>query len=60
MLRALAQLPDADRLAVALRYFAELPDDEAAAVAGTSTGAYRVRVLRARRRLHALLEEADD
>lgn len=60
VLRALAQLPAADRLAVALRYFAELPDDEAAAVAGTSTGAYRVRVLRARRRLHALLEEADD
>ena len=60
VLRALAQLPDADRLAVALRYFAELPDDEAAAVAGASTGAYRVRVLRARRRLHALLEEADD
>ena len=60
VLHALAQLPDADRLAVALRYFAELPDDEAAAIAGTSTGAHRVRLLRARRRLQALLEEADD
>ena len=56
---ALARLADADRLAVALRYFAELTDAEAAAVAGTSIGAFRVRLLRARRRLRALLEEAD-
>jgi RNA polymerase sigma-70 factor, ECF subfamily len=48
------------RLAVALRYFAELPDNEAAALAGTSQEAYRVRLMRARRRLQALLEEADD
>ena len=31
VLRALAQLSEADRLVVALRYFAELPDREAAA-----------------------------
>ena len=48
-----------DRLAVVLRYFAELPDAEAAALLGTSREAYRVRLLRARRRLQALLEEAD-
>lgn len=59
VLGALARLPDADRLALALRYFAELPDGEAAALAGTSKEAYRVRLVRARKRLQALLEEAD-
>ena len=56
VLNALGRLSDADRLAVALRYFAELPDAEAAALAGTSTEAYRVRLLRARRRLKTILE----
>jgi RNA polymerase sigma factor (sigma-70 family) len=60
VLRALALLSDTDRLAIVLRYFAELPDGEAAALAGTTTGAFRVRLLRARRRLQALLEEDDD
>ena len=60
VLQALARLSDADRLALAMRYFAELPDRDAAALAGVSTGAYRVRVLRALRRLRALLEEDDD
>ena len=59
VLHALARLSDQDRLAIVLRYFAELPDDEAATLAGTTTGAFRVRVLRARRRLAALLEDAD-
>ena len=59
VLGALARLPDADRLAVVLRYFAELPDAEAAALVGTSKEAYRVRLLRARKRLQTLLEEAD-
>jgi RNA polymerase sigma-70 factor (ECF subfamily) len=59
VLDAIARLPDADRLALALRYFAELPDAEAAALAGTSTEAYRVRLVRARRRLEALLEVTD-
>ena len=60
ILSALRRLPEADRLAVALRYFAELSDSEAAALAGTSKEAYRVRLLRARRRLKTILEEADD
>jgi len=60
VLGALGRLPDADRLALALRYFAELPDGEAAALAGMSTEAYRVRLVRARKRLKALLEEDDD
>lgn len=59
VLGALARLPHADRLALALRYFAELPDGEAAGLVGTSTQAYRVRLVRARKRLQALLEEAD-
>ena len=59
VLAALGRLADADRLAMALRYFAELPDREAAALVGTSTEAYRVRLVRARRRLQTLLEEAD-
>src|SRR5262245_43893286 len=59
VLNALTQLSDADRLAVVLRYFAQLPDAEAAALAGVSTGAYRVRLTRARRRLEALLGDAD-
>jgi RNA polymerase sigma-70 factor (ECF subfamily) len=58
VLSALAQLSEADRLAVALRYFAELPDSEAAALVGTSKEAYRVRLLRARRCLKTILEEA--
>ncbi len=59
VLHALTQLSEADRLVIALRYFAQLPDAEAAPLAGTSTGTYRVRLMRARRRLEALLEEAD-
>jgi RNA polymerase sigma-70 factor, ECF subfamily len=60
VLRALGRLSDPDRLVVALRYFAELPDAEAAALAGTTPGAYRVRLVRARRRLQELLEAGDD
>jgi RNA polymerase sigma-70 factor (ECF subfamily) len=59
VLRALSRLGEADRVAVALRYFAELPDAEAAALVGVSAEAYRVRLVRARRRLQALLEETD-
>jgi DNA-directed RNA polymerase specialized sigma24 family protein len=47
-------------VALALRYFAQLPDGEAAKLAGASTGAYRVRLVRARRRLESLLEDLDD
>jgi RNA polymerase sigma factor (sigma-70 family) len=59
VLGALGRLPASDRLVLALRYFAELPDGEAAALVGASTQAYRVRLVRARRRLQTLLEEAD-
>ena len=59
VLAALGQLPESDRLVLALRYFAELPDVEAAELTGTSAGAYRVRLLRARRRLKEVLEDDD-
>lgn len=59
VLAALARLSEPDRVALALRYFAELPDAEAAALVGSSTDAYRVRLVRARRRLHKLLEETE-
>jgi RNA polymerase sigma factor (sigma-70 family) len=59
VLRALTALSEADRVTLALRYFADLTDAEAATLAGTSTGAFRARLVRARRRLQALLEEAD-
>jgi len=55
VLHALARLSDVDRSALALRHFAELPDAEAAALLGVTPGAYRVRVLRALRRLRVLL-----
>ena len=57
VLEALTRLPQPDRVALALRYFAELPDVDAAALVGTSCEAYRVRLVRARRRLQGLLEE---
>ena len=60
VLGALARLSRSDRVALALRYFAELPDKEAAALLGTTAPAYRVRLVRARRRLHSLLEEGRD
>ena len=40
VLGALGQLSEDDRLVVALRYFAELPDAEAAALADTSRGTH--------------------
>jgi RNA polymerase sigma-70 factor (ECF subfamily) len=57
VLGALARLSRADRAALALRYFAELPDKDAAALLGTTAQAYRVRLARARRRLQSLLED---
>ena len=59
VLGALARLSEADRLVLALRYFAELPDREAAELVGTSPEAYRVRLVRARKRLHLSLGDTD-
>ncbi len=60
VLAALTRLSEQDRVALALRYFADLTDRDAAAVAGVTEGAYRVRVLRALRRLRANLEDPRD
>jgi len=60
VLGALTRLSRSDRVVLALRYFAELPDKDAAALLGASVQAYRVRLVRARRRLQTLLEEARD
>ena len=60
VLAAVARLAYGDRLVLALRYFAELTDDEAARLVGVSSGTYRVRLARARRRLRAELVESDD
>ena len=60
VLAGLRRLSQQDRVALALRYFAELRDRDAADVAGVNEGAYRVRVMRALRRLRAELEERDD
>ena len=60
LLAALRRLTQQDRVALSLRYFADLSDRDAASVAGVNEGAYRVRVMRALRRLRAELEERDD
>jgi len=59
ILAAIGRLGESDRVVIALRYFAELPDAEAAGLVAMSVGTYRVRLVRARRRLGALLKEAD-
>ena len=60
VLGELARLSDGDRLVLALRYFAELPDAEAARLVGVTTEAYRVRLVRARKRLQTQLGDRDD
>jgi RNA polymerase sigma-70 factor (ECF subfamily) len=60
VLAGLARLHERDRVVLALRYFADLADRDAAAVVGITEGTYRVRVLRALRRLRATLEERDE
>jgi RNA polymerase sigma-70 factor (ECF subfamily) len=57
VLGGIARLSDGDRLVLALRYFAELPDAEAARLVGVTTEAYRVRLVRARKRLQTQLED---
>jgi RNA polymerase sigma-70 factor (ECF subfamily) len=52
---ALGRLADADREVLVLRYLEQLSAAEAGAVLGVSEGAVRVRVLRALRRLRALM-----
>ncbi|MEE9179410.1 MAG: sigma-70 family RNA polymerase sigma factor [Vicinamibacteria bacterium] len=55
--RAVAKLADRDRLAIAMRYFAELSYQEIADVLGMNSSAVGVLLLRARRRLRQTLVE---
>jgi RNA polymerase sigma-70 factor (ECF subfamily) len=54
---ALAQLDDRSRLAMSLRYFAELSYQEIAEVLGVTSSFVGVLLLRARRRMRSLLTE---
>jgi RNA polymerase sigma-70 factor (ECF subfamily) len=59
LLAALRQLPDAQRAAVILYYYADLPVREIAARLGSNGLAVRANLSRGRRRLHALLGDDD-
>lgn len=60
LLAALRQLPDAQRAAVVLYYYADLPVREIAARLGSNGLAVRANLSRGRRRLHDLLGDDDD
>lgn len=57
---ALRQLPDAQRAAVILFYYADLPINEVAARLGSNGLAVRANLSRGRRRLHDLLGDGHD
>jgi len=54
----LRQLPADQRLVVFLFYYADLPLAEIASLTGSSAVALRIRLHRARKRLHAMIQEA--
>jgi RNA polymerase sigma-70 factor (ECF subfamily) len=56
---ALGRLSDGQRAAVILHYYADLPIRDVAAAMGTTGGAVKVSLMRARRRLRILLESHD-
>ena len=56
---ALEQLPEKQRAAVVLHYYADLRVRDVANVLGTTTPAVKVALMRARRRLRTLLETTD-
>ncbi len=60
LLAALRQLPDAQRAAIILFYYADLPVREVAARLGSNGLAVRANLSRGRRRLHALLGDGHD
>jgi RNA polymerase sigma-70 factor (ECF subfamily) len=59
LLAAVAQLPDADREAIACRYFLDLSEEETAAALGCPRGTVKSRVSRALGRLRERMEVAD-
>ena len=60
LLAAFRQLPDAQRAAVILFYYADLPIGAIAARLGSNSLAVRANLSRGRRRLHELLGDRDD
>jgi RNA polymerase sigma-70 factor (ECF subfamily) len=60
LLTALRHLPDGQRAAVLLYYYADLPVREIATRLGSNEIAVRANLSRGRRRLHALLGDDDD
>jgi RNA polymerase sigma-70 factor (ECF subfamily) len=60
LLRALRQLPEAQRAAVTLYYYADLPAAEIANRLGSNPFAVRMNLSRGRRRLRELLGDSDD
>lgn len=56
---ALSKLPEKQRAAVILHYYADLKVRDVAAVMGTSSAAVKVSLMRARRSLRSLLETDD-
>ena len=61
LLRAVSELPERDRLVIAYRYFAELPEAEMATVLGVRPGTVKSRLSRALSRLRERLpQETND
>ena len=56
---ALAQLPDRERELLRMKYYEELSDREIAAILGLNPSSIRTYLLRARRKLGAILKEAE-
>lgn len=56
---ALARLPEGQRAAIVLHYYADLPVREVAEVMGSTNAAVKVSLMRARRRLRTLLETSN-
>ena len=57
--RCLAMLPETQRAALVLHHYAGYPTAEVADLIGSTPAAVRVHLYRGRRRMRALLEEAD-
>ena len=56
---AVLALPPESRAVVVLFYYEDLPTEEIARIVGTSPGAVRVRLSRAREKLRSILKEGD-
>ena len=60
LLALLSRLPDQQRAAIVLHYYADRPVDDIAEALGVSAATARVHLHRGRRRIRQLLEEEDD